>query len=86
MRESIEELGVLLPMAIVALIAMIAGGIFIAIMVARAERRKAEASISNNSFEQLAAGLQKENAQLKAELSEVKETLASINKMMKEIE
>lgn len=44
------------------------------------------AGISRRSLEQLADELRAENAYLKAELSTIKETLFSIDSMMKEIE
>ena len=43
-------------------------------------------SISNQTFETLVDELRAENANLKLELSEIKEILSSIDKMMKESE
>ena len=43
-------------------------------------------SINNQDFEALVEELRTDNASLKTELSEVKEILSSIDKMMKEIE
>jgi len=43
-------------------------------------------SISTQSFESLVEELRTDNADLKAELSEIKQTLSSIDKMMKDIE
>jgi len=43
-------------------------------------------AINNQDFEALVAELRADNANLKSELSEIKEILSSIDKMMKEIE
>ena len=51
----------------------------------KAVNKRIEA-ISNQAFESLVEELRADNASLKAELSEVKEILSSIDKMMKEIE
>lgn len=47
---------------------------------------KTRQSLSVKSFEKLANELREDNAMMKAELEAMKDTLASINKMMKEIE
>ena len=43
-------------------------------------------SINDETFAALVAELKEDNASLKSELSEIKEVLSSIDKMMKEIE
>ena len=48
--------------------------------------RTAIIAVNKRSFNELANELKEDNAHLKAELATIKETLASINKMMKEIE
>lgn len=44
------------------------------------------AAIDKQSFEQLAEELKADNAAIRSELADIKETLSSINKMMKDIE
>ena len=75
------------------IIAIIAAPIIIFIIIRgriKLEEMKAVNSrieaISNQSFETLVEELRTDNANLKSELSEIKEILSSIDKMMKEIE
>lgn len=59
--------------------------ILVLIINTYAELKKRQ-SLSVKSFEKLANELREDNAMMKAELEAMKDTLASINKMMKEIE
>lgn len=55
------------------------------IMVIGSVVRAKVTAISQHSFKELASKLEEDNAHLKSELATVKETLSSINKMMKEV-
>lgn len=59
--------------------------IIVLIVVHGKNRQIQNLAISQKSFEQLANELNADNAILKSELATIKETLNSINKMMKEI-
>ena len=60
--------------------------IVVALVVIGVIVRTALMAVNRRSFEELASELREGNTHLKAELAAVKEDVASINKMLKEVE
>ena len=82
-----NEHGLFTGVAIFGLIAVIIAAVVIAIIITAGKVKRSQiSSISNHSFDELAAELREKNTKLEAEMIEIKESLASINKMMKEID
>jgi len=79
--EAVAVIGILIAPIIVFL--AIRGSIKLKEMEAVNKRIE---SINSQSFESLVEELRADNANLKLELSEIKEVLSSIDKMMKDIE
>lgn len=75
----------LIPIIMPILVAIIIFAIAVLLIIVFYKTKKAQ-SLNIQSFEKLAQELKADNEMLKSELEVMKETLDSINKMMKEIE
>ncbi len=75
----------LIPIIISALAATVILAVIITLIIVNGKTRQAS-SLNLKCFEELAQELKADNEEIRNELTEMKEVLNSINKMMKEIE
>lgn len=81
MKTNLDLIPIVMPILVAVIILVIA-----VLLIMVFYKTKKSQSLNIQSFEKLAQELRADNEMLKTELETIKETLSSINKMMKEIE